>query len=485
MAAVTTAGILAVTGFVGMRAATRSAPTVKVATRSEASAGRGYSAVVKRVVPAVVNISTSKMVKEQTSMEDGEGPRGMDPFLRQFFGNNFNPRSAPRERNEKALGSGVIVSPEGYILTNNHVVDGATQVVVTLHDKREFKATVIGTDPRTDIAVIKIEGSGFPALTLGDSSKVEVGDIVLAVGNPFGVGQTVTAGIVSATGRSGLGIEQVEDFIQTDAPINPGNSGGAMVDDEGHLIGINTAILAGNSGGNQGIGFAVPINMARADMDQIVAHGKVEHGYIGILPQDVTPALAKSFNVPANSGALVGEVTPNGPAARGGLKQGDVIVGINGESVADANQLRLRIGMMAPNSSVAFKVIRDGKSQTVNVTLGEYPSKEERASLDSHPGSGSDATDKSLDGVSVENLTADTAKQLKLPESTSGVVVAEVSPSSRAGDAGLQAGDVIQQVNHQPVANVKDFGRALARSGKDDSVLLLVDRGGNTLFLAV
>ena len=487
LATATMAGILAVTGFVGVRAATQSTPTVKVATRSEASAGRGYSAVVKRVVPAVVNISTSKMVKEQTgfSSGDGDGPQGLDPFLRQFFGNGMNQRMAPRERNEKALGSGVIVSPEGYILTNNHVVDGATQVVVTLHDKREFKAKVIGTDPRTDIAVIKIEGSGFPALTLGDSSKVEVGDIVLAVGNPFGVGQTVTAGIVSATGRSGLGIEQVEDFIQTDAPINPGNSGGAMVDDEGHLIGINTAILAGNSGGNQGIGFAVPINMARADMDQIVAHGKVEHGYIGILPQDVTPALAKAFNVPANSGALVGEVTPNSPAAHGGLKQGDVIVGINGESVADANQLRLKIGMMAPNSSVAFKVLRDGKTQTVNVTLAEYPSKVERASLDDRSGSGPDSTDKSLEGVSVENLTADTAKQLKLPESTAGVVVDEVSPSSRAADAGLQAGDVIQQVNHQSVANVKDFGRAVGKSGKDDSVLLLVDRGGTTLFLAV
>ncbi len=208
-------------------------------------------------------------------------------------GQGFN---APQERTEKALGSGVIVSPEGYILTNNHVVDGAKEVTVTLHDKREMKARVIGTDPRTDIAVLKIEGSNFPTLTLADSSKVEVGDIVLAIGDPFGVGQTVTAGIVSATGRGGLGIEQVEDFIQTDAPINPGNSGGALVDDEGHLIGINTAILSGNSGGNQGIGFAVPINMARHDMDEILAHGKVEHGYLGILPQDVTPALAKAFN---------------------------------------------------------------------------------------------------------------------------------------------------------------------------------------------
>jgi S1-C subfamily serine protease len=228
----------------------------------------------------------------------------------------------PPERSEKALGSGVIVSPEGYILTNYHVVDGAEEVTVTLYDKRELKARVIGTDPRTGIAVLKIEGSSFKSLILGDSSKVEVGDIVRAIGNPFGVGQTVTAGIVSAIDRGGLGIEQVENFIQTDAPINPGNSGGALVDDEGHLIGINTAIISGNSGGNQGIGFAVPINMARHDMDEILAHGKVKHGYLGILPQDVTPALAKAFNSSDTNGALAGEVTPNGPAAQSGLKQG-------------------------------------------------------------------------------------------------------------------------------------------------------------------
>jgi serine protease Do len=463
------------------------APTVKVAQRSEASAGRGYSAVVKRVVPAVVNISTSKVVKQQTGLDGSEDSRGMDPFFRQFFGDDFGRRfNVPRERAEKALGSGVIIAPEGYILTNNHVVDGATSVVVTLHDKREFKAHVIGTDPRTDIAVLKIDGSGFPALTLGDSSKVEVGDVVLAIGNPFGVGQTVTAGIVSATGRSGLGIEQVEDFIQTDAPINPGNSGGALVDDEGHLIGINTAILAGNSGGNQGIGFAVPINMARADMDQILAHGKVEHGYIGILPQDVTPALAKAFNAKDTSGALVGQVTDNSPASRGGLQRGDIIVAMNGEAIADANQLRLKIGMMAPGSTANFRVIRNGQPMNVSVTLGEFPSQEERASADrpsrGQPDGGSD---RSLDGVSVQNITPDTAQELKIPASTPGVVVSEVNPSSRAADAGLKPGDVIQQVNRQPVVNTREFSRALSQSGKDDPVILLVNRDGNTLFLAV
>ena len=373
---------LVATGFYGLYAEgklpfTGPAPTIKMSQRSEAAAGRGYSALVKRVLPAVVNISSTKVVKQTAQ----QMPQGLDPFFRQFFGDDSGQKfNVPQERREKALGSGVIVSPEGYILTNNHVVDGAKEVTVNLHDKREMKARVIGTDPKTDIAVIKIDGSNFPALTLADSSKVEVGDVVLAIGNPFGVGQTVTAGIVSATGRGGLGIEQMEDFIQTDAPINPGNSGGALVDDEGHLIGINTAIIAGNSGGNQGIGFAVPINMARHDMDQILAHGKVEHGYLGILPQDVTPALAKSFSTDNTNGALVGQVTPNSPAAKAGLKEGDIITAINGQPVTDANQLRSKIGMMDPNTTARLNVMRSGKMQDIAVTLGEFPSDEERAS---------------------------------------------------------------------------------------------------------
>jgi serine protease Do len=452
------------------------APTIKMAQRSESAAGRGYSAVVKRVLPAVVNISSSKVVKETAQ----EMPQGVDPFFRQFFGEDFGKKfNVPQQRREKALGSGVIVSPEGYILTNNHVVDGATEVVVTLHDKREMKARVIGTDPRTDIAILKIDGSNFPTLTLADSSKVEIGDVVLAIGNPFGVGQTVTAGIVSATGRGGLGIEQVEDFIQTDAPINPGNSGGALVDDEGHLIGINTAILSGNSGGNQGIGFAVPINMARHDMDQILAHGKVENGYLGILPQDVTPALAKAFSSNGTSGALVGEVTPDSPAAHAGLKQGDIVVEVNGQPVADANQLRSKIGMLDPNTTANLKVLRGGKMENIAVTLGEFPSREERASaVDGN-------NDKSLQGVTVENLNADAARELKLPAGTKGVVVDNVDPASRAADAGLQRGDVIQQVNHKPVSNVKEYSQAVGSSAKDQPVLLLVDRNGGSMFLAV
>jgi serine protease Do len=474
---------LAVTGFYGLRAASlgtlpfeHPAPTIKMAPRSEAASGRGYSSVVKRVLPAVVNISSSRVVKQAAV----ETPQGVDPFFRQFFGNDFAQRfNVPHERTEKALGSGVIIAPEGYILTNNHVVDGAKEVTVTLHDKRELKARVVGTDPRTDIAVLKIEGSNFPTLTLADSSKVEIGDIVLAIGDPFGVGQTVTSGIVSATGRGNLGIEQVEDFIQTDAPINPGNSGGALVDDEGRLIGINTAILSGNSGGSQGIGFAVPINMARHDLNEILAHGKVEHGYLGILPQDVTPALAKAFNTNETNGALVGEITPNSPAAHSGLKQGDMIVAVNGQSISDASQLRSRIGMMDPNTTVTLKVLRDGETEDVRVTLGEYPSKEERASIQNGD------SDNTLQGVSVENLTPETAQELKLPANTKGVVVNQVNPASRAADAGLKPGDVIQQVNHQSVASVNEYNHAVGASKKDEPVLLLVDRNGNSMFLAV
>src|SRR5579862_9218363 len=454
------------------------AASVRMANHSGTEDARGYARVVKEVVPAVVNISSSRVSKQEA--RGGQGMQQMDPFFRQFFGDegtrHFN---VPRERREKSLGSGVIVSPEGYVLTNNHVVDHATEITVTLRDKREMKARVVGTDPRTDIAVLKIDGTNLPSITLGDSSKVQVGDVALAIGDPFGVGQTVTAGIVSATGRGNLGIEQVEDFIQTDAPINPGNSGGALVDDEGHLIGINTAILAGNSGGNQGIGFAVPINMARHDMDEILAHGKVEHGYLGILPQDVTPALAKAFHTTETNGALVGEVTPNSPASRGGLKQGDIIVAINGQPVADANQLRSRIGTMDSNATVQLRVMRSGKRQEVAVTLGEFPSTEERASA--NPAD----SDKSLQGVTVENLTPETAQELKLPATTKGVVVDQVNPASRAAEAGLEPGDVIQQVNHQPVNTVKDFSQAVSQAKQGDPVLLLVDRNGSTIFLAV
>jgi serine protease Do len=428
-------------------------------------------------VPAVVNISSSRVTKQETSSMQGQQ---MDPFFRQFFGEEGPGRfNVPKERREKSLGSGVIVSPEGYVLTNNHVVDHATEITVTLRDKREMKAEVVGTDPRTDIALLKIDGTNFPYVTLGDSSKVQVGDIALAIGNPFGVGQTVTMGIVSAMGRGNLGIEEVEDFIQTDAPINPGNSGGALVDDEGHLIGINTAILSGRSGGNQGIGFAVPVNLAHHVMDQLLKNGKVERAYLGILPQDVTPAIAKAFGAKEAKGAVVGDITADSPASHSDLKQGDIILEVNGKSIDDANQLRNEIGVLLPGSEVKLNVLRAGTPQQVTVKVGTFPSKEERASLD-QKGTGS-----SLDGVSVESLTPETARQMKLDPETKGVVVADIDPSSHAADAGLRAGDVIQQVNHQPVKSVRDFDHAMATARKDDATLLLIKREGNTLFVAV
>jgi serine protease Do len=453
------------------------AATIKEATHSGTEDTRGYARVVKEVVPAVVNISTSRVTKQETRME---GQPELDPFFRQFFGDQGPGRfNVPKERREKSLGSGVIVSPEGYVMTNNHVIDHATEITVTLRDKREMKAQLVGTDPRTDIALLKIEGSNFPYVTLGDSSKVHVGDLALAIGNPFGVGQTVTMGIVSAMGRANLGIEEVEDFIQTDAPINPGNSGGALIDDEGHLIGINTAILSGNSGGNQGIGFAVPVNLAHHVMDQLLKNGKVERAYLGILPQDVTPAIAKAFGVKEARGALVGEITANSPAAQSDLKQGDVIVAVNGKPVDDANQLRLEIGLLSPGSTVNLSVLRSGSAQQVAVKMGSFPSKEERASIEK------DGTNSSLDGVSVQSLTPETAREMKLDPETKGVVVADIDPSSHAADAGLREGDVIQQVNRQPVKSVQDFNRAMASAKKDDPTLLLVNREGNTLYVAV
>jgi serine protease Do len=433
--------------------------------------------VVKEVLPAVVNISSSRVARQETGSMRGQP---MDPFFRQFFGDEGPGRfNIPKDRVEKSLGSGVIVSPEGYVLTNNHVVEHATEITVTLHDKRELKAQVVGTDPRTDIAVLRIIGTNFPYVTLGDSSKVQVGDVALAIGDPFGVGQTVTMGIVSAMGRGNLGIEEVEDFIQTDAPINPGNSGGALIDDEGHLIGINTAILAGNSGGNQGIGFAVPVNLAHHVMNQILKNGKVERAYLGILPQDVTPAMAKAFGAKEAKGAVVGDITANSPASQSDLKQGDIILEVNGKPIDDANQLRLQIGLLSPGSTVNLSVLRAGIPQQVMVKMGAFPSEEEKASLDSK------GTDNALEGVSVENLTPETAREMKLAPETNGVVVAEVDPSSHAADAGLRAGDVIQQVNRKPVKSVQDFDHAMASAAKDDPTLLLVNREGNTLFVAV
>jgi serine protease Do len=399
----------------------------------------------------------------------------MDPFFQQFFGDGPN-GNIPRERRERSLGSGVIVSPEGYILTNNHVVDGATDIRVTLSDKRELKATIVGTDPKTDVAVLKVDGGSLPAVTIGDSSKVQVGDYALAIGDPFGVGQTVTMGIVSAKGRTNLGIEDYEDFIQTDAPINPGNSGGALVNDRGELIGINTAILSHGSGGNEGIGFAVPVNLARQVMDQILKNGKVTRAYLGIIPQDVTPTIAKAMGQSEPRGVLVGDVSPNSPAQRSGLQRGDIILEVNGKPVADANELRMSISMMQPDATVKLNVVRNADRRDLSVKLGELPAPEEHAQVEKN------GTGSALEGVTVENLDPQTAQEIGVPPNTTGVVVTDVSPSSPYADSGLHRGDVIQEVNRQPVKNVADFEKAMSKGGKEP--LLLVNRHGSTMYLA-
>jgi serine protease Do len=433
----------------------------------------GFSSVLKPALPAVVNIHTSKVVKQSKGMN----PFGNDPMFRQFFGDQFGGGKAQPER-EQSLGSGVILTPDGTIITNNHVIDGASDIKVQLADKREFKAKLVGTDPKTDVAILKIDASGLPTLPLGDSTNLHVGDLVFAIGDPFGIGETATMGIVSATGRGGLGIEGYEDFIQTDASINPGNSGGAMIDLHGNLVGINTAILSNGGGGNQGVGFAIPISMAKNVMDQILTHGKVVRGYLGIYIQDVTPEIAKAFGLQQAGGALIGDVSPDTPASRAGLKKGDVILKLNGDPVDSRNQLMLHISQMAPGTSVRLGVWHEGKMQDSTITLGELPDKAAKA--EGEEASGSNA----LEGVEVQELTSEIAQELKLPAGAHGVVVTSVDPASPAATTGLNRGDVIQEVNHKPVHNLDEYNQAISSSGKQ-SVLLLINRGGRTNFVVV
>jgi serine protease Do len=435
----------------------------------------GFTAVVERALPAVVNISSTK-----TSKIPGGNPALPflnDPLFREFFGRGFR---MPREQREHSLGSGVIVSPDGYILTNNHVIEGASDIKVALPDRRDFNAKLVGADPKTDLALIKIPQSGLSTLSMGDSANVRVGQFVLAIGDPFGVGETVTMGIVSATGRGGLGIEDYEDFIQTDAAINPGNSGGALINASGQLVGINTAILTGGSGGNQGVGFAIPASMAHNVMQQILKNGKVTRGWLGVGVQPLTADLATAFGLKENKGALIAEVEPGSPAARAGLQKGDVIREIDGQPVDDARALTLKISQMAPGTNVKLTVLRNGSNrQVLSATLGEMPSPKQLADNQSGGGSGN-----GLDGLAVDNLTPDIARQLRLPAGTKGVVVTDVEEGSKAADLGLQRGDVIQEVNRRPVRDVSDFNSAV-RQASNKPVLLAVNRGGRSSYIVI
>jgi serine protease Do len=441
-----------------------SAPTVNAGAGLPAAAipMSGFAPVVKQAVPAIVNISSVMLVK--TDAEDGIA----SPF-------NWLPGFQPPQRHrERGAGSGVIVGTDGYILTNNHVVDNATEVKVALSDKREFKASVIGTDAKSDLALLKVNATNLAALPLGDSSTVQVGDIALAIGNPYGLGQTVTMGIVSALGRGGLGIEDYEDFIQTDAAINPGNSGGALLNTRGELIGINTAILS-NGGGNQGIGFAIPSNMGRKIMTQIKDHGHVTRGWLGLEIQEMDSALAKAFGLKDGKGALVSGIVPDGPAARAGVEKGDVIREINGQIINDSRELRLKIAETVPDSKVEIKIVHNGSERTLSMTVGTMPT-EKMAANTENP-----ATRKI--GVAVQEMNPEIAQELGIPSATRGVVIVQVQPESPAGDSGLREGDVIQEVNHQPIKTVSEFKDAVNHSS--NSILLLVSRDGRSLYTVV
>jgi serine protease Do len=472
-------------GALGVTIHSRSVPMF-IDTAHAASVESGplvsFAPMVKKAMPAVVNISSSKVVKEQ-----GGSGNGMfdDPFFRQFFGGRMPQQQQPRSQRATSLGSGVVVSPDGYILTNNHVVEGATDVKVSFANKEEYPAKVIGTDKYTDVAVLKIDKKGLTTLPFADSARAEVGDVVLAIGEPFGLGQTVTMGIISAKGRGGLGIERFEDFIQTDTAINRGNSGGALIDTKGELVGINTAILSGETGGNQGIGFAIPANMARNIMDQIMKKGKVTRGFMGILPQELTPEMAKAFGMPNGHGVAVAQVTPNSPAEKAGMKVGDVITAINSDKVEDVNSFRLAVAGFAPGTTVHLKIARGGQNLDIPVTLGEFNLEAEgngRSQENNLPGGGEKGA---LRGVSVQGLNSDLRKELQLPEGTTGVVITDLDSDSPASAAGLEQGDVIMQVNHKPVNTVSDFNSAVRAGASKDSTLLLVKRGQGTQFVVV
>lgn len=461
-----------------------STPTPVALTMSTAPAN-GFTEVAKAVTPAVVNITTVSMEKLSDSrgipdelrerMEEFFGGPGGPSGPRGFRGPN-GPGGPPKHRGV-AQGSGVIVSPDGYILTNNHVIDGARTVTITLPDKREFTGKIVGADPKTDLAVVKVDGQNLPSISWGDATKLQVGEYVLAVGNPFGLNSTVTLGIVSALGRGRMGITQYEDFIQTDAAINPGNSGGALVNTKGELVGINTAIFS-QTGGYQGVGFAVPTSMSKPIYESLVKNGKVVRGFLGVSIQDLTQDLAKSFGIKDAKGALVSDVKDEGPADQAGLTQGDIITTYQGVPVEDAVALQRQVTKTAVGTKVTVRVIRDGHEKNVTVTIGEQPETVKTARAETGE------TDYAFAGVAVQDLDRDTAKELGVKGKAQGVVVTAVEPDSGAEKAGVLRGDVIREINRQPVKSVKDIEQVSSGLKKGENVLILIDRRGNALFLS-
>jgi serine protease Do len=436
--------------------------------------------VAETSTPAVVNISTSRVIKGRRG-EPQHNPLFEDPFFRRFFGDDFFRQfETPQSRREQSLGSGVIVDPNGYIVTNNHVVAQADEIKVLLADKREFSGKVVGSDPKTDVAVVKIAATNLPAIPWGDSGELRVGEYVLAIGNPFGLNQTVTMGIISAVGRANVGIADYEDFIQTDAAINPGNSGGALVNTRGELIGVNTAIFS-RSGGYMGIGFAVPSNMVRLVMTSLIKEGKVIRGWLGVSIQEVTSELAKQFGLKEAKGALVSDVLKDTPADRAGLKRGDVIVTYDAHDVANAGQLRNLVAETAVGQQVTVVVIRDKREKELSVKIEEQP--KEIASIGG--GSAGPSDNEVLSGLEVQQLTPDLADQLNLSHTITGVVITSVEPDSLAEEAGVRAGDVIVEINHQAIKNLDNYRQIGRQLKAGESVLLLLNRSGQMLFVTL
>jgi Do/DeqQ family serine protease len=447
-------------------------PTVVNVSTPLLASNETFVKIAKEAMASVVNISATK----RTVQAPGTNPLFEDPFFRRFFGEEFERRfKQPRERQEQGLGSGVIVSDDGYIITNNHVVEQADDLMVLLGDKRKLPATLIGTDPKTDLAVIKIEATGLSTLPWGNSAALEVGELVLAVGNPFGLNQTVTMGIISAVGRANVGIVDYENFIQTDAAINPGNSGGALVNLQGQLIGINTAIFS-RTGGYMGIGFAIPSQMVKSVMQSLIGHGKVIRGWLGVSIQELSQDLATQFQVPDTQGALVGDVFSESPAGQAGLKRGDIIRTYNGVTVKDPNHLRTLVAETTPESSIPLAVWRNGKIVNLSVSITEMP-KDTAALSEVAPSSVSG--NHALSGLSVEPVQPGQTRDGQ------GVVVTQITPNSPAERAGVQPGDVILELNRSPIGSVKDFEQLVKRLEAGTSVLVLLQRGKGAIFLTI
>src|SRR5215475_7185231 len=443
-----------------------------------AGAVLSYADVVGGVAPAVVTIRSQRVVRAPRQF-----PFFNDPFFRDFFGDRFGAQGSPRQQIQRGLGSGVIITKDGYVLTNHHVIDGAEEIRVELTNNRGYDAKVIGDDPRSDLAVLKISASDLPMLTLGDSDRVRVGDVVLAVGNPLGIGQTVTAGIISAKGRTtGLSDGSFESFLQTDAPINQGNSGGALVDTAGELVGINSQIVS-PTGGNIGIGFAIPANMARSVAEQLIKSGKVRRGFLGVTIQPVTSDMAANLGLKEARGVIVNNVEPGSPADRAGVKQGDVITVINGNQIDDANSLRNIVASAGPGADVTIILLREGREQQVRAKLGELSNQTSARPTGGSEQGGGQSDEESL-GMTVTPMTPELAERLGSRRDAGGLVITDVSPMGAAADAGLQPGDVIVQINRQAARSQDDLRSALS-GDRSRPLLLFINRRGSGLYVTL